>query len=163
MKLISQLGNVPKPVAVLAAIEMNANYTVKRKLHQEGEELAEVTPTQCFPILVECSSVEELDSAITEDPDIDKQLLVDKETGRLYMAAIGQVGRMKITGSGEEDEAFIDQTIIEQDKSVIYFTEVKKDNTIITISPDGEESGGGSSTNGVRDPGGNADKELRSF
>ena len=162
MKLITQLGNVPKPVAVLATIEMNANYTVQKHLHQEGDELVEVTPTQCFPILVECSSMEELDMAVSEESDVDKQLLVDKETGRLYMAAIGQVGRMKLIGSGEEDEAIIDQKIIEQDKSVIYFTEIKK--TQYNIEPSlGEEIGSGPSTEGVRDPGGNADEEFRSI
>lgn len=96
------------------------------------------------------------------EDDVDQQLLVDKETGRIYLTAIGQVGRMRLVGSGEEDEATIDAKIVEQETSVIYFTEVEKANTIVTETTIEEQATGDTTgTTGVRDPGGNSDEELR--
>jgi len=120
MRILNTLGNMPHPVATLFLTEESANRFAARH-PQEG---VDDPPSDFYPIVVECRSVEELDACVANDPDVDKQLLADKKTERIYLTAIGQPGRIRIEGSGEEDEKTIDLIQTTEGRSIIYFVEI---------------------------------------
>lgn len=123
MKIIRAIDGCPKPVKALFLIEAHANKKVRE--HADVDESRVTDPSEYAPIVIECGSLSELDALTERDEDIDKQFLVDKIYGRTYLAAIGQPGRITFSGSGEEDVETIDLIQKIEDRSIIYFCEVK--------------------------------------
>jgi len=116
------MGNMPLPVALLFMIEASASKAAA--VHPDMG--IEDPPNDFYPVVVECKDVSELDQCVADDPDVDKQLLVDKESGRKYLTAIGWPGRIRIEGSGEEDEKVIDLIMKTENRSIIYYVEIRQ-------------------------------------
>jgi len=120
MVIITAVGNMPPPVRILFLTEASAT----KAMSTHPTEGLFKQPDDYYPVVVECASVSELDKCVADDPDVEKQLLIDKETRRCYLTAIGFPGRIRYTGSGEEDEKVIDILVKTEDRSIIYYTEV---------------------------------------
>ena len=114
------MGNMPPPVALLFMIETSAS----KSAAQHPEMGIENPPDDFYPVVVECKDTSELDQCVADDPDVDKQLLIDKTTTRKYLVAIGWPGRIRIEGSGEEDEKVIDLIMKTENRSIIYYVEI---------------------------------------
>jgi len=129
MTQIYHIEDMPSPVAVLCKIEESGARFAAR---HPDETMAEAETY--FPIVVECRNIQELDRLTAHDPDVEKQLLIDKERDRIYVVAIGWPGRIKVEGSGEEDARTIDVILREQTRSIVYYTEVTTTPTQIKTS-----------------------------
>lgn len=138
----------PPPLAALIAIEEHASRMMAGGADEENPLLS-----QYAPVVLECGSIEEIDLILKYDPEIDGQILVDRETGRKYYAAIGQAGRAKYEGSGEDTQEGIDLAFSLADRSIICFTELRN----VKIKEEGIGAGE-DSQDGAK---GNPNKELR--